>query len=314
MASVGCVLSSEINTFLVFRVLQGLAASGGFITGRAMIRDANDAKTAHQAMSHVMLLFALAPAIAPVLGAWLFNAFGWQSVFWSLMGFGGLLILLVTFMKETLADEHRQSFHPLSVTSIYIQTLINKRFMGMVLSQSFAFAGLFLYISGAPTIIYDFIGLGSNDFGKLFIPMVAGMMLGSIVSGRLAHHYSSKGVVMLGFVILVLSVFFNLLQVTLLATTIFNVIGPLVLYSFGLSLMMPAIGIMSLDCFPKNRGAAASMQGFFQMLLSAVVASIAVPLLHNKLQYFVLGQMSFLLIALMLWFFVRKLRLETQIT
>jgi DHA1 family bicyclomycin/chloramphenicol resistance-like MFS transporter len=70
--------------------------------------------------------------------------------------------------------------------------------------------------------------------------------------------------------------------------------------------MMPAVTILALDCFPRNRGAAASMQGFFQMLVNASVASIAVPLLHSRLEYFVLGQLVFLLISLSLWVFAQK--------
>ena len=48
------------------------------------------------------------------------------------------------------------------------------------------------------------------------------------------------------------------------------------------------------------------MQGFFQMLVNAGVASIAVPLLHTRLQHFVLGQLAFLLIALTLWVFAKS--------
>ena len=70
LGSIGCALASNFEVFMLLRVAQGLAASGGFIAGRAMIRDAHDAEGAHRAMSQVMLLFALAPAVAPILGGW----------------------------------------------------------------------------------------------------------------------------------------------------------------------------------------------------------------------------------------------------
>ena len=68
LGSIGCALAENMEFFMLLRVVQGLAASGGFIAGRAMIRDAHDAEAAHRAMSQVMMLFALAPALAPVLG------------------------------------------------------------------------------------------------------------------------------------------------------------------------------------------------------------------------------------------------------
>jgi len=301
-ASIGCALSEQSNSFMLFRVLQGLAASGGFIASRAMIRDAHDAQSAHRAMSQVTLLFAIAPAIAPVLGAWLHNYFGWRSVFWFLACYGGLLVLLAVFIEETLAIEKRQSFHPTSVFRVYIKTLLDKQFPLMSLSLSFAFAGLFLYIAGAPTVIYDFLELGSEDFGLQFIPMVIGMMSGASVSSFLSHRCSGNRIIFYAFAIMIMAVLLNILQLVLFEPGVLNIIGPLVVYVFGLAMLMPAITIRALDCFPHNRGAAASMQGFFQMFINALVASIAVPLLHTKIEYFVLGQFGFLSLALLLWF------------
>ena len=306
LASAGCALSTETSHFMFFRILQGFSASGGFIASRAMIRDAHDAASAHKAMSQVTLLFAVAPAIAPVLGAWLHDHLGWRSVFWFLTVFGALLVVMTVFIEETLAREQRRSFHPVSVFRVYASTLLHKQFPAMTLSLSFGFAGAFLYIAGAPSVIYDFLGLGTDDFGLQFIPMVAGLMTGAFVSSRMAHRLPPARVVLIGFIIMVLAVVLNLIQLSLLEAAVVNVIGPLVIYVFGLAIMMPAVTILALDCFPRNRGAAASMQGFFQMLVNAGVASIAVPLLHSRLEYFVLGQLVFLLISLSLWVFAHK--------
>lgn len=306
LASIGCALSENSNIFMLLRILQGFAASGGLIASRAMIRDAHDAKSAHRAMSQVMLLFALAPAIAPVLGGWLHDHFGWRSVFWFLSTFGALLFIMSIFIQETLGTEHRRSFHPRSVLRVYVETLKHRQFPFLVLTLGFVFAGLFLYIAGAPTVIYDFLGLKSNDFGFLFIPMVSGMMLGAFVSGRLAHRWSVMRINKTGFTIIICAVVLNLLLSILFEPSVFSVVGPMVLYVFGLAMIMPVITIMALDCFPQNRGAAASMQGFFQMFINACVASLAVPLLHTKSQNFVLGQIGFISVALVLWYFAIK--------
>ena len=37
---------------------------------------------ARRAMAQAILWFAIAPAIAPILGGWLHEMFGWRSVFW----------------------------------------------------------------------------------------------------------------------------------------------------------------------------------------------------------------------------------------
>ena len=305
LGSVGCALANSAESFMLLRVIQGLAASGGFIAGRAMIRDAHDAETAHRAMSQVMMLFALAPAIAPVLGGWLHDQFGWRSVFWFLSIFGSLLLLMGFLVKETLHNEQRRSIHPATVMRVYFGAILHKRFPALVLCLSLSFGGLFLYIAGAPTVIYDFLDLGSDDFGWLFIPIVAGLILGSSISARLAHRWPAQRTISVGLLVMMAATALNLITVNLFPAGIIMLVGPLVLYVTGLAVMMPAITVLALDCLPTHRGTAASMQGFLQSVINAAVASIAVPLLSTRWLDFVTGQLVFLLVAAGLWFYLR---------
>ncbi len=302
LASMGCALAVDATAFIVWRTLQGFAASGGLIAGRAMIRDAHDAGSAHRAMSQVTLVFALAPAIAPVLGAWLHDHYGWRSVFWFLCLLGALLIGLTAVIRETLPEAQRQSVRPSIVARVYARSLQHRQFPLMVLSLGFSFAGLFLFIAGAPTVIYDFLGLGADDFGVQFIPMVAGLMLGAFASGRLSRYLSPLRIVSSGFGILALAVVLNLVQVLLFEASVLFTVGPLVIYAIGTAMLMPAITILALDCFPHHRGTASSMQGFFQMVINAAVAGVAVPALHTQRHHFVIGQALLMSIALVLWY------------
>jgi len=306
LGSIGCALAQNHEIFLLLRVVQGLAASGGFIAGRAMIRDAHDAEAAHRAMSQVMLLFALAPAAAPVLGGWLHDQYGWRSVFWFLTVMGSALIVMGMFVTETLPLDQRRSIHPASVVRVYTAAILNRRFLFLILSLALSFGGLFLYIAGAPTVIYDFLGLGSDDFGWFFIPMVAGMMVGASVSGRLAHRWPARRTITSGLVMMTFAAILNLATANLAPASIFSVVGPVVLYVLGLAVMMPAITVLALDCLPTHRGTAASLQGFVQTAANSAVASIAVPLLHTRWLHFVLGQLLFLLLAAGLWYRVGR--------
>ncbi|MEZ5540570.1 MAG: multidrug effflux MFS transporter [Pseudomonadota bacterium] len=301
LASLGCALADSAAAFIGWRTLQGLAASGGLIAGRAMIRDAHDAASAHRAMAQVTLVFALAPAIAPVLGAWLHDHYGWRSVFGFLGLFGALLLGMTLRIRETLPASQRQSVQPLAVARVYWRTLRHRWFLPLVLSLGFAFAGLFLYIAGAPTVIYDFLGLGTDDFAVQFVPMVGGLMLGAFASGRLSHHLTPARIVSIGFGVLAAAVVLNLIQVQLTAASVPYTVGPLVFYAFGMAMLMPALTILALDCFPHHRGTAASVQGFFQMLINAAVAGVAVPALHTQRAHFVIGQGVLLSLALALW-------------
>ncbi len=306
LASIGCALASNAETFLLLRILQGLSASGGVIAARAMIRDAHSAEAARRAMAQAILWFAIAPAIAPILGGWLHEMFGWRSVFWFLCSFGCLMILMAVFTPETLGEGERRSIRPSAVMRTYFDALLHKQFPVLVLSWALAFAGQFLYVAGAPTVIYDFLGLGTDDFAWLFLPLVAGLILGATISSRLTHRWSAEKTISVGFFMMILASVVSIIIASFWTASIPGVIGPLLLYVTGFALMLPGLTVLALDCMPTHRGSAASLQGFLQMLTGAGVASFAVPLLNGRWLNFVLGQALFLLLAVGLWYRLQR--------
>ena len=72
VASAGCALSQTIEQLVVFRALQGLSAGAGIVVSRAIIRDMFPPAQAQQVMSQVTIYFGVAPAVAPIVGGWLF--------------------------------------------------------------------------------------------------------------------------------------------------------------------------------------------------------------------------------------------------
>ncbi len=302
IASIGCLYSPEFSGFLFFRMLQGVAASGGMVIGRAIVRDAFDSEQAHRVMAYVMMVFAIAPAIAPIIGGYLHDSFGWKSVFYFLVAYG-VVILLMSYriLPETLNDKDKTSFHPISVLRVYCLTLKNQRFQITIFTLGTSFAGMFLYISGSPAIIFDILNLQSNNFSYLFVPMTSGIVLGSFISGKLSHYLSAKSIVSIAFVIMAIASLFNIAQLYLFEISPFSVVAPLTLYAVGVAMHMPAITVLALNCFPHNRGSASAVQGFVQSALATLVTAIIVPVIAFSLTSYVVAQVSFFLIALLLW-------------
>lgn len=304
-ASVGCALASDYGGFLFFRLLQGVAAGGGLAAGRTMIRDVHSPRDAQHAMSRVMMLFALAPAVAPVIGGWLHDAFGWHSVFYFLALYSGLVLLMILlWVRETLPMSMRQSFHPLNVARVYGHTLVHRRFQSLVFMVACYFGGMFLYVAGAPTVVFDFLKLSVDEFAILFVPMVVGIIGGAWLSGRLAHRWDAERTVALSLTLMAIGALLNAAQALILSPLAATTIIPLMLYTTGIGIAMPAMMVLTLDCFPHNRGAASAVQGFIQMMGNALIASLAVPLLSHRPDWLALGQLSLVVIALLLWRFL----------
>jgi len=267
-----------------------------------MIRDVYHGPEARRVMARVMLLFSLAPAVAPILGGWLHDMFGWHSVFIFLALLATLLLLMIwRGTSETLAEDKRHSIHPYAIARAYGKALRNRHFLGLVFSFATMFSGFFVYVAGAPTVIYGFLGLGANDFWMMFVPVVAAIMLGSQLSGWLAARLSAQRTVWLGLGLLLAGALLNVVQSLLLHPAPLNVVAPLGLYVLGMTVSMPVINLMALDCFPRNRGMASAMQSFVQMGFTALVVGALVPLVAVKLPYMAFAMFGLGLTGVALW-------------
>lgn len=284
LSSIGCVLAANIHWLLAMRIAQGLSASGPVVIGRAIVRDAFSGARAQQVMSQVMLLFAMAPAVAPIVGGYLHEAYGWRSVFWFLTALAALLWVWTALMlPETLAPSHRHPAHPRALAVAYWRALRHGRFMLVVLSFALSFSGLFLYIAASPTLLYQHLGLAAGDFGYLFVPVVAGLMAGAFTSGRLAGHCSHAHAVTVGFALMLGAAGADLLTSVWLAPRLWNTVGPVAVYGAGMALALPNLSLIALDCLPHRRGLASAVQGFLQMALGGAVAGVLVPFLAPRL-------------------------------
>ncbi|HEY0719680.1 MAG TPA: multidrug effflux MFS transporter [Gammaproteobacteria bacterium] len=298
-------LSNDIHMLIATRIGQGMSASAGVVVGRAMIRDVFAGHHAQRVMARVMMIFAIAPAIAPMIGGWLHELFGWRSVFWFLTLLGvALIVMLAMATPETLPREGRHSFHPRHVLRVYLQALRHRRFVGLTAVFASMFGGFFLYVASSPAIIYEHLHLGPDDFWVMFVPMVAGIMGGSILTSRLAGKVTPVRTVNLGFMVMGGAALLNVLQSYALTASPVSVIGPLVMYALGSSLAMPGLSLMAMDCFPHNRGMAAAVQGFTQMSFNAVVAGAVVPIVSHAVHTLALAMLGMSLVAFAIWWLV----------
>jgi DHA1 family bicyclomycin/chloramphenicol resistance-like MFS transporter len=283
IASVGCTLATTFEQLLVFRGIQGLSAGAGIVVGRAIIRDSLQGHDAQRLMSLVTMIFGVAPAIAPVIGGWLQAWFGWRSVFVFLTLYSAVLLLACKArLPETLAREHRQPFRLGPLARNY--WTLGRSMPLFLISSAIAlnFCGFFIYIVSAPAFIYDLLGLGATDFPWLFVPGIAGVMLGAFLSGRVAGKSTPVATVGAGFAIIFAAAAMNILYSALAAPALPLSVAPVMTYTIGMALAMPSLTLLALDLFPHNRGLAASLLGFEHSLLSGIAAGVVSPMLSHS--------------------------------
>ena len=296
VASICCAFTTDINTLLALRALQGICAGAGLVIGRAMIRDLYEGAEAQRLMSRVTMIFGIAPAIAPIIGGWLHTWFGWRSIFIFLALLGAALFAVCArYLPETLARSARESFHPVPLFANYRKVGSHPEFQWLSLAVGLNFAGFFLYIASAPVFIIQHLHLGEHQFGWLFIPAVSGIVLGAFISGRLAGKCSLRTTVqyafMISFAAATLNVLYNLATPPGLPWAVLLIM----LYGTGMSLAMPSISLLNLELYPRNRGMVSSLQGFIHTMGSALAAGLLSPWLAHSPLLLALGMLGCLL-------------------
>ncbi|WP_019556149.1 multidrug effflux MFS transporter [Thiomicrorhabdus arctica] len=302
LASIGCALALSFDHFMVFRVLQGVFAGGVIIAARAMIRDFFTPQEAQKAMSLIMMVFAIAPAIAPIIGGYLQQQYDWQSIFWFLSAYGVFTLLIIgLLLKETQHPDHIQSIALKKLFNSYLHSLKHPLFIRLVLAQSFIFGGFFVYIAGSASLIFDHLKLGPEDFWVQFVPMVTGMILGALLSHRLSNKNAPNQIIYLSVSIGGFAALLNLMLLFITSPTILTIIPTISLYAFALSLGLPALSILAMDCLPEKRGMAASLQSLLQMGMAALVSIMLVPFVHSSLFAMAGSMFALWLMGALLW-------------
>jgi DHA1 family bicyclomycin/chloramphenicol resistance-like MFS transporter len=295
-----CAFAPDIETLWLGRALQGTCAGSGMVIGRAIVRDVlHDGPAAQRLMASVAVMFALAPAVAPVIGGWIFAALGWRAVFGFLFLYAIVLVAACwRFLPETLPRAQRQSLHPAWLARSYLGVFARPAFLLLAGALALNFAAFFIYVLSAPVFLMQHLSLSPQQFAYMFVPGVAGMMAGSVTSGRLAGRLSPRRTIGAGYAFMIVAAALNVGINLTLAPGLPQSVLPIVLYNFGMALAMPSLTLLVLDLLPRQRGLISSCQGFVQTVVNALAAAAIAPLLWGSTLTLALGMAAILSLGL----------------
>ena len=268
-----CAIAPTVPLLVAFRLLQGLAGGAGVVVARALVRDLFSGVTAAKFFSELTLIFGVAPIAAPSLGSAVLRLTSWHGIFVTLAVLALLLTGLVVWrLPETLPPERRSPGGLADTARTARMLFADKIFLGYALSQAFAFAAMFAYISGSSFVMQDGYGVSPTVFSLLFGLNAAGLIAVSQINRGLLNRFSPR----------------SLLMVTLAAETaagaavlVAAALGSLIALAAALFLLVSTVGMvtpnstaLALDRHPERAGAAAALLGGIQ----SVIAASAAPL------------------------------------
>ncbi|HEV7256428.1 MAG TPA: multidrug effflux MFS transporter [Bosea sp. (in: a-proteobacteria)] len=272
LATLACAFAPSIGALTAARAVQALGASGPIVLGRAMVRDLYEGPRAGQELARMGMIMGLVPAVAPVLGGVLQQAFGWRSTFIASLVFAaGLAAVVIFLLPETVRSRSREPLSFLAILRGFGTLLANRAFRVYVALTALAYGGLFAFISGSSFVLIGIHGLTPVQYGLSFAFCVLGFILGTIIAQRLVARRGMDAVIALGVRCLAAGGLAMLICVLTGFGGPFGVVVPMAIYICGVGLTMPQSQASAMMPFPDRAGAASSFTGLCQMLFSACV-------------------------------------------
>ena len=303
LASVGCAFAPNFAMLLLFRALQGVSAGVGMIIGRAVIRDLFEGPQAQKLLSLVTMLFAFAPAVAPVIGGWIHVTLGWHAVF-GFMALFGLSLALGAYwlLPETHPEDKRSRLHVRTLARTAWSVVCHREFLLLAVAMGANFAALMGFIGAAPFVVVDHWHLKETEFANLFVPVIGGLISAAFVSGRMAGRFTYAQQSRLGFMLAMSGSGLMILILAIFpAASIFIQQIILAMIAFGAQLAGPTLSLRMLDLFPHARGSAASVQSCVSIAISALVFGFIAPALSDSMLSLAEGSFCAALIGFGLW-------------
>ncbi len=281
LSSAACALSPSIPWIAAFRIVQAVAACGGSVVSRAMVRDLFPPEELRRIFSMLVLVLGVSPVIAPLIGSYLLLWFGWKAAFVTQALLGCVCLVGMHFrLPESLAHDAMRPLRLDIIRSSYEQLMKDKTFLGASVVCGFSSAGTFAYITSAPFVFINLYKVPTERFGWLFGAIAAGMVVASQINGRMPHRIPLWRVLRLA----------NLVQLAsglLLLGSVLTGIGGLpgvfagvFAYVSAQGFVFPNGSAIAMMRHGKIAGTASALLGTNQFLIAAV-ATIFLAFLDN---------------------------------
>lgn len=277
LTSLGCALAPNIETLLMLRLLQGVAAAAATVVAptvaRATLADADVVR----GIAAISMVEAIVPAAGPVLGALMLTVVDWRGTFWVLAG----LSLLVLPWVVKIAPRQLPGLN-LAHDASYAAILRNRSYLRLALSHALCIGALLTFLASAPQLLQHALGLGTSAFALLQVLGVGSFMLGASQSGRLAKRLGHARVVRLGASVQVLACVLALLGASLGPLPYAAVAAYWMCFCGALALRGPATFVDALAVPPAQMGRATAMLVLALLAAGALGTQLVAPFLGGE--------------------------------
>lgn len=265
-------LAQSLEGLLLGRFIQGLAVAGPRIAALAMVRDLYKGERMAAVSSFSMMIFVLVPAVAPLIGKTIMDAYGWRAIFLAFVGFA---LLIGSWMAIRQPETHpKERRVPLSISALGAavrECFDNRVFRFSVTVLTLTFACLYILISAIQPI-YAVSFQAEESFPYWFAGAAILALPGNFANGRLVTRFGMRYLIKTSMACHFVVTAVCFLALMLDSLPIWGFFIWTTSFMFFLSFMIANLTALSLEPMGHIAGLAASVNGAVSTIAAAVLA------------------------------------------
>ena len=296
-------LIPNIYVLLSLRLLQGIAVGLLVVPLRSIIPDLFSGKEMHKMMSYVVMAWSIGPIVAPLIGGYLQECFGWQANFYFLFIYSLIGFLLVLFyMPET--SVHRHPFSAKIIFSNAKEILSDRDYVRGLISNGLLYSVIILFAVVAPFIIQNVLHFSAVQFGHVALLIGVAWFFGSLTNRVTIHIPPAQKIKFCLSLMLVVNVIMLLVAI----------ISPLKIYTFMIpicfltylgGIVFPNYFSNALALFPTKTGSANALMGAAVFMIPSIISAFGTLLKSNTQLPLTMAYLAIVIICLVLCYVLR---------
>ncbi|MDN8247316.1 multidrug effflux MFS transporter [Acinetobacter baumannii] len=280
-----CFTTQSFEWFLVGRFIQGIGVSGPYVASISIVRDKYSGAQMARIMSLIMMVFMVAPAIAPSLGQLIIHFFGWRDIFVLYMIYATVVGAWVALrLEETLLPENRLPMRLQAFQDGFKEVVSNKTTMSYLLCAGFCFGGFIGYLGTSQQIFMQQFGKTGQEFSAYFAVLAGVMGIASFTNSKIVMKFGMRPICIYGFLGLCL-ISLTFLGIQLIGVTVafwmFMLYACILFLLFGT--LFGNLNAIAMEPMGHVAGMASAIIGAASSVLSLILASIIGQLYNGTL-------------------------------